>query len=1105
MPYQTDASVGGDIVNIGGSEYYRVYNYGHLAPFFTTVMSSCDLWLYASSTGALTAGRSTPENSLFPYDTVDRIHAAAGWTGPYTAVRVQRKGAGERGSEQTGSSENRDRAADAETGKNEVRTWCPFSPCYAEDYEVRRDIAKQFPGTRLVFEEVNHTLGLAFSYEWYPAPAYGWVRRATIHNFSAEPVQIHLADGLRNVMPAQVPMSIQQTRSVLADAYRKTELIDGAMGLFTLASGITDRPQACEVLRANVVWQRGLAHTAVLLSMRQIDNFLTRGEAENENEVCGHKGAYLGVAYLELDAGEQHTWFTVADVGLTQPDVIALRTDLENDGIMDRVRTDAEQGEEDLKRLLHAADAVQQSADAVFTRHHVSNVLFNCARGGVPVNNYRFPVNDYADFLRTRNVDVYRRHADAIRNFPVELRLHQLDAWAGKSEDADLRRLTGENLPLAFSRRHGDPSRPWNQFAIQTRSADGTWNYAFQGNWRDIFQNWEALGLSFPVLLERFISVFLNASTVDGFNPYRIVREGIDWEVLDPDDPWSSIGYWGDHQMIYLLKLMQHSRNHHPGRLASWLDNEQFCFGNVPYRLKHYEELCRDPYNSVVFDQSAEDANLDRASRVGGDGKLFHQNNQPYRVNLAEKLLIPVLAKLSNIVPDGGLWLNTGRPEWNDANNALAGNGLSVVTLCHLKPHLEFLGQLFTESDAQETVISEEVVQWFTRVRSALRQCPAIEGKALSPEERKRFLDEVGQAFGAYRENVYGKGFSGKRPVQFTELADFFRTAADFVTAGITANRREDGLFHAYNLLRLSDDGREAYVEPLYEMLEGQVAALDSGVLDGAQTVELLEHLRNSPLYRSDQHSYMLYPEGRVPDFLEKNIIPPKEKQNSGLLQRMLGNRDDRLAMEDRNGDLRFHPDLQNAAALQKRLDELRGEDVYAQQVDAEYQRLLDLYEDVFQHEGFTGRSGGMFAFEGVGCIYWHLVGKLLLAANNAFFRACRCGDDHETLVKLKRWYYDIRSGLGFNKSPRVWGAFPQDAYSHMPASGGAKQPGMTGQVKEEILARWGELGIQVDNGCVLFDPRLLRADEFMAEPERMSYLDIDLHLLSGAGGLSSD
>ena len=60
---------------------------------------------------------------------------------------------------------------------------------------------------------------------------------------------------------------------------------------------------------------------------------------------------------------------------------------------------------------------------------------------------------------------------------------------------------------------------------------------------------------------------------------------------------------------------------------------------------------------------------------------------------LAEKLAIIVLAKAGSLVPGGGLWLHTQRPEWNDANNALVGNGLSVVTLASLRRFLAFCQQ----------------------------------------------------------------------------------------------------------------------------------------------------------------------------------------------------------------------------------------------------------------------------------------------------------------------------------------------------------------------------------------------------------------------------
>ena len=124
--------------------------------------------------------------------------------------------------------------------------------------------------------------------------------------------------------------------------------------------------------------------------------------------------------------------------------------------------------------------------------------------------------------------------------------------------DAAVQRLCYEYLPLSFSRRHGDPSRPWNKFNIQVKKDDGSKLLNYEGNWRDIFQNWEALSLSIPNFVESMISKFVNASTADGYNPYRITKAGIDWEKPDPHDPWANIGYWGDHQIIYLLKFLSY-------------------------------------------------------------------------------------------------------------------------------------------------------------------------------------------------------------------------------------------------------------------------------------------------------------------------------------------------------------------------------------------------------------------------------------------------------------------------------------------------------------------------------------------------------------------
>ena len=96
--------------------------------------------------------------------------------------------------------------------------------------------------------------------------------------------------------------------------------------------------------------------------------------------------------------------------------------------------------------------------------------------------------------------------------------------------------------------------------------------------------------------------------------------------------------------------------------------------------------------NTIDFDWASE-----RAIRIGrgrkwaqtavcsetADGNIIH-------ATMTEKMLMLLLAKLTNLVPEGGIWMNTQRPEWNDANNALVGKGLSVVTVAYLRRFVAF-------------------------------------------------------------------------------------------------------------------------------------------------------------------------------------------------------------------------------------------------------------------------------------------------------------------------------------------------------------------------------------------------------------------------------
>ncbi len=119
------------------------------------------------------------------------------------------------------------------------------------------------------------------------------------------------------------------------------------------------------------------------------------------------------------------------------------------------------------------------------------------------------------------------------------------------------------------------------------------------------------------------ICKFVNASTADGYNPYRITKAGIDWESPEPEDPWASIGYWGDHQIIYLLKFLELSHSYHPGTLKDFLTADLFCYANVPYRIKSYQDLLQDPHNTIDFDDTAHNLIQQQVDQVGSDRGLL--------------------------------------------------------------------------------------------------------------------------------------------------------------------------------------------------------------------------------------------------------------------------------------------------------------------------------------------------------------------------------------------------------------------------------------------------------------------------------------------------
>ncbi|ARV06626.1 hypothetical protein BTO04_07920 [Polaribacter sp. SA4-10] len=1064
--FQTQ-EVKGEMINFDNEVYYKIANSNEMRPFFMSIVSDSNHWMFISSNGGLTAGRKNSEYSLFPYYTDDKITEAADVTGSKSIFQVSKNG--------------------------NIYLWEPFSQRQIGLYKTRQNLYKNSFGNKVIFEEVNEDLEVTFRYQWSSTDKFGFVKKSTLINNSSDKIQITFLDGLQNILPSDVETDLQNSRSNLVDAYKKSELqAEAGLGIYALSAIIVDKAEPSEALKANIVWSLGVENPTYLLSSLQLDNFRRGKELHQEVDVKAEKGAYFISTDLNLAANEAKEWSFIANVNQTIGDIQRISKAILNDkNLAKSIQEDIELGTKKLIALTGAADGLQVTNDPLVNTRHFANTLFNLMRGGTFDDDYKIEKEDFIKYIAKANKKVIKKKEELLNELPKLFTLNTILEIAEKDEDKNFKRLCFEYLPLKFSRRHGDPSRPWNKFSINTKNEiDGSKILDYEGNWRDIFQNWETLAHSYPEFIESMIHKFLNATTFDGYNPYRVTKDGFDWEIIEENDPWSYIGYWGDHQIIYLLKFLEFIENHYPNQLEKRFSEDIFVYANVPYKIKDYKSILLNPKDTIDFDHELDAKIHQKREELGADGALLRDENFfIYKVNLIEKLLATVLAKVSNFIPEGGIWMNTQRPEWNDANNALVGNGVSMVTLNYLNRFINFFEKVVTKSATEEVEISSELATFFNEVVATFNQNKEILSGSVSDTERKTVLDGLGEAGSVFRTAIYENGFSSDRStISKTELLAFFTITKQYLEHTIKANKRSDNLYHSYNLMTIEND-KEVSISYLPEMLEGQVAVLSAEYLSPKEALKVLDAMKASALFREDQYSYILYPNKDLPRFDKKNVISKAAVKNSKLLTQLVNDGNTQIINKDVLDNYHFNANFNNANSLKEAFEELPA--TYSDLVENESSLLLETFEEVFNHKAFTGRSGTFFGYEGLGSIYWHMVSKLLLAAQENCLLAVKNNEDEAVIGQLLDHYYEIQAGIGVHKSPELYGAFPTDPYSHTPGGKGAQQPGMTGQVKEDVLSRIGELGVFVKEGKINFNPRLLRESEFIKAPKTFKYTAI--------------
>ena len=195
-PFQSSHTpTSGKEVTIAGETYYQISSVDQMRPFFMSIVSHSDHWMFLASNGGLSAGRVNSDYALFPYYTDDKITESAETTGSKTIVLV-------------------------ETDDRRM-LWQPFSEQNRGVYSIARNLYKNAFGNKVIFEEVNHDLSLTFRYQWSTSERHGFVRMVRLESSAAQPIHVSVLDGLQNVLPYGVPEGLQRGSSNLVDAYKK--------------------------------------------------------------------------------------------------------------------------------------------------------------------------------------------------------------------------------------------------------------------------------------------------------------------------------------------------------------------------------------------------------------------------------------------------------------------------------------------------------------------------------------------------------------------------------------------------------------------------------------------------------------------------------------------------------------------------------------------------------------------------------------------------------------------------------------------------------------------------------------------------------------------
>ncbi len=599
----------------------------------------------------------------------------------------------------------------------------PFSPL---ERSAKRSMLIR--SNALEIEEVNEAAGLSFhvSYHTLPGRPIGALMRSLrIKNISKAAKRVELLDGLPRVIPFGMSLPQYQDMGNLFKSWAEVRLCEENAPMYLLRSSTEDGSRVSESVGACFFYSLSEGKALPILydpalvfgegsSLLRPDPFVEGGlDALLERQQLGVNRLACGFSALRcrLEAGEERVIDSYAGFCETATLLRAELKKLRSPGFAQEKRKEAEALADNL-----LADVATQSGRPLFDAYVRQNYLDNFLRGGYP-------------------------------------------------------RLIGGKVVHLFSRKHGDPERDYNWFAIA-----GQYYSQGNGNFRDVCQNRRMDVRLHPEIGDCNVWSFYSLVQADGYNPLEIrpatfvIRDRdaalrLLAEYTEDADRLSDIlegaftpgllssaiaargltlrgdeerliegllalseqrveagfgeGYWSDH-WDYLLDLIEDYLAVYPDKKRELLfERKDYRFFDSGAKLRTRDETTQMSEKGLRRWDS-----LDVSHAHKNTCWLKDRQGREIKTNLLGKLLTLCANKTALLDPEGlGLSMDGGRPGWNDAMNGLPGLfGSGMPETLELKRLLDFVLSL----PDGETELPAELAAFLRALEKALRQQEAF-------------------------------------------------------------------------------------------------------------------------------------------------------------------------------------------------------------------------------------------------------------------------------------------------------------------------------------------------------------------------------------------